>query len=100
MLGSPVYASAAAASLGNYIARVGDFHGKSVVIVFTAARNAANAIETTSAMVTSAHGKVVDRFGYTSMWPNNSAKTYSGSNADKAVEMARDAGRSLVIKPE
>jgi hypothetical protein len=80
--------------------RVADFHGKSVVVIFTAAGSAAEAIEAAAAMVTSARGKVVGRFGYTSMRPNESTKTYPGSNTDKAVEMARDAGRSLVIKPD
>jgi hypothetical protein len=34
------------------------------------------------------------------MRPNKSDKTYSGSNTDQAVAMARDAGRSLLVKPE
>ena len=100
VLGSPVYANAAAAPLRDYIARAGDFHGKPVVVVLTAAGDAAVAIEATAAMVTSAHGKVVGRFGYTTMRPNKSDKTYPGSNADKAVAMARDEGRLMLTKPE
>lgn len=99
VLGSPVYADAAAAPLRDYIARVGDFHEKPVIVVFTAARDAATAIEAVAAMVTRAHGKVVGRFGYTTR-ANKSANPYPGSNAENAVEMARDAGRSLAIKPD
>jgi hypothetical protein len=100
VLGSPVYASAAAVPLLDYIARVGDFHGKSVVLLFTAAGDATEAIEAAAAIVAKANGKLVGRFGYTSMRPNKSDKSYSGSNTEKATAMARDAGRSLVVKAE
>jgi hypothetical protein len=100
VLASPVCASAAATPLRDYIARVGDFQGKPVVLLFTAAGDAAGALDAAAATVASAHGKVTGRFGYTSMRPNKSDKTYSGSNTDQAVAMARDAGRSLVVKSE
>jgi hypothetical protein len=100
VLGSPVYASAAAMPLRDYIARVGDFHGRSVVLVFTAAGDATGAIETTAAMVTGRGGKVVGRIGYTTLRPNESAKTYTGSNTERAIAMARDAGRSLAVKAD
>jgi NAD(P)H-dependent FMN reductase len=100
VLGSPVYAYAAAIPLQDYIARVGDFHGKPVVLVFTAAGDAAGALDATAAKVASAHGKVIGRFGYTSMRPNESAKAYPGSNTERAVAMARDAARSLGVKSD
>jgi NAD(P)H-dependent FMN reductase len=100
VLGAPVYASAAAMPLQDYIARVGDFHGKPVVLLFTAAGDAAGALDAASAKVASLRGKVVGRFGYTSMRPNESAKDYPGSNTERAVAMARDAARSLGVKSD
>lgn len=70
MLGSPVYASAAARPLQDYIAGFGDFRGKPVALLFTAAGDAADALDAAAATVASAHGKVVDRFGHTGMRPN------------------------------
>jgi hypothetical protein len=71
-----------------------------VVLLFTAAGDAADALDTSAATVSSAHGKVLGRFGYTSMRPNKSAEAYSGTNTERAVAMARDAGRALVVKSD
>jgi NAD(P)H-dependent FMN reductase len=100
VLGSPVYASAAATPLQDYIARVGDFHGKPVVLLFTAGGDASGAMDAAATMLESAHGRVIARFGYTSRLSNRSTTTYPGSFTDQAVAMARDAARSLAIKSD
>ncbi|MDX2201499.1 MAG: hypothetical protein NW223_02010 [Hyphomicrobiaceae bacterium] len=95
VLGSPVYGGAAAVPLRDYIARVADFQGKPVALLLTAAGDADDAMEATAAAVTTERGKVVARLGYTTMRPNKAAATYSGSNSERAVAMARDAARAL-----
>jgi flavorubredoxin len=94
-LGSPVYSRAPANPLTRYIKRVADFGGKPVVIVLTAAGNASGAIELTEKMVAEAKGRPVRSLGLTNMAPNENAAKYTGSNTDKALQIARELGRSL-----
>lgn len=99
VLGSPVYANSPAKPLADYVRRIADFSGKPVVLVYTAAGDASVALQSSAAIVSERHGKVVGRFGYTTQRPNESAKAYPGSNTDRAVAMARDAARSLAAAP-
>lgn len=99
VLGSPVYSDAAARPLSAYIDRVGDFHAKGVVLVFTAASDANPAMDKAAAQVSALHGRVLGRYGYTSPQPNPSDKAYSGTNAERAAAMARDAALSLATAP-
>lgn len=99
VLGTPVYADAAARPLSAYIDRVRDFHAKAVVLVFTAAGDANPAMDKAAAQISASNGRVLGRYGYTSSRPNESSKAYSGTNAERAAAMARDAALSLAIAP-
>lgn len=94
VLGSPVYANAAALPLTDYVRRVGDLKGKPVALVFTAAGDADPALQAMAAQVGQQHGRVVGRFGYTTQRPNR-AVTGGDSNTAVAVAMAREAGEGL-----
>lgn len=94
VLGSPVYANAAATPLTAYLERLGDLGGKPVALVFTAAGDADPALLATVAQVGQQHGRVVGRFGYTTQRPNGAA-TAASSNTAVAVAMAREAGEGL-----
>lgn len=95
VLGSPVYANAAAAPLSRYIDRLGDLAGKPVVLLFTAAGDAGPALQASAAQVATRHGRVIGRFGYTTQRPNEPSQGVPGSNTDRAVAMAREAGKGL-----
>lgn len=95
VLGSPVYAGAPGKPLVRYIERVGNFNGKPVVILLTAAGDAGPALRLTEQMVAQAHGRPFRRLGLTTMKPNDEANEYTGSNTHRAVQIARRAGQSL-----
>lgn len=95
VLGSPVYANAPAAPLSHYLDRLGDLRDKPVALVFTAAGDAGPALQSAAEKVMARHGRIVGRFGYTTQRPNESPQGYTGSNTDRAVAMARDAGKAL-----
>ena len=95
ILGSPVYANAAATPLARYIDRLGDLAGKPVVLLFTAAGDAGPALQASAERVAAQHGRVIGRFGYTTQRPNEPSQGLPGSNTDRAVAMAREAGKSL-----
>jgi hypothetical protein len=97
VLGSPIYGGPAK-PLSDYIARA-DFGGKPVVLLLTGAGDPDVTLLTTVEMVEAHNGVVIAPLAYTSMRPNESAKAYSGSNVDQAVEMARDAGKALALPP-
>jgi hypothetical protein len=46
-------------------------------------------------MVTRAKGRPIRSLGLTTMKPNDEAGKYTGSNSDRAVQIARHAGRAL-----
>lgn len=95
ILGSPVYGGAPAKPLARYIERVRDFGARPVVILLTAAGDAEPAIKLTEQMVTRAKGRPIRSLGLTTMKPNDEAGKYTGSNSDRAVQIARHAGRAL-----
>ncbi|HEX5686238.1 MAG TPA: NAD(P)H-dependent oxidoreductase, partial [Ideonella sp.] len=95
VLGSPVYANAAATPLSRYLERLGDLRGKPVALVFTAAGDAGPALAATAERATAAHGRVVGKYGYTTQRPNGASPSAGGSNVDQAIAMAHDAGRAL-----
>jgi len=97
VLGSPIYGGPAK-PLSDYIARA-DFGGRPVVLLLTGAGDPDVTLRTTVEMIKAHNGVVIAPLAYTSMRPNESAKSYSGSNVDKAVEMARDAGKALALPP-
>jgi len=99
VLGSPVYADAAAPPLTHYLDRLGDLGGKPVALVFTAAGDAGPALEKSAALAAAHHGRVVGRFGYTTMRPNEPSQGLPGSNTERAVAMARNAGLALHPSP-
>jgi hypothetical protein len=95
ILGSPVYADAPGKPLARYIERVADFGGRPVVILLMAARGAETAIKLTEQMVAKAAGRPVRSLGLTTMKPNDEANRYTGSNIDRAIQIARETGRAL-----
>jgi hypothetical protein len=95
VVGSPIYGGKVATPLSDYLARLGDLRGRKVAILLTGAGETPAALADTEAMVRGAGGEVVARIAYTTMRPNESAKSYEGSNIDQAVQMARDAAREL-----
>jgi flavorubredoxin len=97
VLGSPVYGGAPAKPLDRYIERVGDFRGKPVVILLTAAGDAGPAIKLTEQKVARAGGRPLRSLGLTTMKPNDEGNKYSGSNTDRAVQIARAAGQALQL---
>jgi hypothetical protein len=97
ILGSPVYGGAPGKPLTRYIERVGDFRGKPVVILLTAAGDAEPAIKLTEQMVSRAHGRPVRSLGLATMKPNDEANKYTGSNTDRAIQIARQAGQALQL---
>jgi hypothetical protein len=100
ILGSPVYGGASGKPLTRYIERVGDFRGKPVVILLTAAGDAEPAIKRTEQMVTLAHGRPVRSLGLATMKPNDEANKYTGSNTARAIQIARQAGKALQLATE
>ncbi|MHB1109107.1 MAG: flavodoxin family protein [Devosia sp.] len=99
VVGSPIYGGVVGKPAADYLVRLGDFVGKPVVIVLTGAGDTAAALDATEASIKALNGKVVGRFAFTTMRPNESAKPYPGSNVDKAIAMARDAGKALALTP-
>ncbi len=97
VLGSPVYGGAAAKPLTSYVERVADFKGKPVVIILTAAGAVDAAIEATQTLVSAAKGVPVRSLGLTTMRPNDEANKYRGSNTDRAIQIAREAGQTLKL---
>jgi hypothetical protein len=70
------------------------------VILLTAAGDAEPAIKLTERMVTQAHGRPVRSLGLTTMKPNDEANKYTGSNTDRAIQIARQAGQALQLATE
>jgi hypothetical protein len=95
VLTAPVYAGAAAGPLRRYVARVGDFRGKAVVVLLAGAGDVDKAVADASAAVKAANGRPVEAFGVTSMKPNDEANGYTGSNTERAQAIARDAARDV-----
>jgi hypothetical protein len=96
VLASPLYGGLAR-PMADYIARVGDFVGKPVAIILTGAGDTEATLAVTRDLVATAHGRVVAGLAYTTMRPNQSAKAYPGSNTDKAIAMALDAGMAMAL---
>lgn len=97
ILASPVYGGKPAPPLVRYIERIGDLGGKPVLVLLTAAGIADEAIDATRNLVRSANGQPVASFAYTTMRPNDEENKYTGSNTERALQMAREAGRAFTI---
>jgi flavorubredoxin len=95
VLGAPVYWSAPARPLSNYLTRLGELHGKRTVILLTASGNADEALEVMKSMVAEAHGDVAEAMTLYRWRPNREAEAVD--NEAIGIEMARDA--ALKIKP-
>ncbi|MBX3622769.1 MAG: hypothetical protein KF891_22610 [Rhizobacter sp.] len=95
VLGSPVYGNAAARPLTHYLERLGDLGGRPVALVFTAAGDAGPALQASAGQAQAQHGRVVGRYGYTTQTPNGPSQGHAGSNVERAIAMARDAGAKL-----
>jgi hypothetical protein len=67
------------------------------VILLTAAGDAQPAIRLTEQMVTRANGRPIRSLGLTTMRPNDEANRYTGSNTDRAIQIAREAGQALQL---
>jgi NAD(P)H-dependent FMN reductase len=96
VLASPIYGGLSK-PMADYIARVDDFAGKPVVVILTGAGDTDATLVATRDLVAAANGRVVEGLAYTTMRPNESTTSYAGSNTDKAVAMAMDAGRAIVL---
>jgi hypothetical protein len=97
ILGAPVYVGAPAKPLARYVARVGDLGGRPVVILLTAAGEVATAVTATQEIVTAAKGRPLRTFAFTTAKPNDERNKYTGSNIDRALQMARDSGQTLSL---
>lgn len=96
VLGSPIYGGLSKPMV-DYIARLGSFAGKPVVILLAGAGDTDATLAATRDLVTTANGSLVEALAYTSMRPNESTKAYPGSNTDKAAAMAMDAGKAIAL---
>ena len=96
VLASPLYGGLAR-PVADYIARVGDFADRPVVIILTGAGDTEATLVATRDLVAMSNGRVVDGLAYTTMRPNESVKVYAGSNTDRAIAMALDAGRAMAL---
>ncbi len=97
VLGAPVYGGVPGKPLSRYIERVADFGGKPVYVLLTAGGDAAPAIEHTKQAVAGHNGRPVGSLGLTTNRPNDAANEFTGSNAERAVQIARRAGRTLQL---
>ena len=52
---------------------------------------------TAAADIAARHGRLVGRFGYTTLRPDSSAHAPAGSNTERATAMAREAARTLRV---
>ncbi|TGQ32421.1 hypothetical protein [Mesorhizobium sp. M00.F.Ca.ET.216.01.1.1] len=95
ILSSPVYGGAPGKPLARYIERVADFGRKPVVVLLTGAGDVEPAIKLTEQMVVRAGGRAIRSLGLTTMKPNDEANKYTGSNTDRAIQIARETGRAL-----
>jgi len=97
IFGAPVYLEAPAKPLARYVARVGDLGDKPVVILLTGASDVAGAIAATERIVVAAKGQPIRSLGFTTMKSNGEMSKYSGSNVERAVQVASEAGRKLSL---
>lgn len=97
VLGGPVYGGLPK-PLADYIARV-DFGGKPAVILLMGAGDTQPTLLDAAQRVADSNGVAIQQLAYTTLRPNESDKDYPGSNTEKAVEMARDAGKALTLPP-
>jgi hypothetical protein len=98
IFGSPVYMRAPAKPLTRYLSRVNDLRERPVVILMTAADDPSRAIATMERVVAEANGRPIRSLGFTTTTPNDKEGKYSGSNTDRALQLAREAGRTLSIR--
>jgi hypothetical protein len=98
ILGAPVYFEAPAKPLARYVARAGDLGGKPVVILLTAAADVADAMAATERMVATANGRPIRSLGFTTTKTNGEASQYPGSNVERALRLAREAGQTIALR--
>ena len=97
VLGTPVYGDKAAAPLTAYVERIGNFSGKPVALIFTAAGDAGPALDASATQVEAQRGRVVGKHGYTTLRPNEAMPGGIGSNSERAVALAGRAGQVLKV---
>jgi hypothetical protein len=97
VLASPVYSGAPAKPLIRYVERVSDFGGKPVAVLLAGAGTVDPAIEYAERMIVEAGGRPIRSLGLTTMRPNADADKYTGSNTDRAAQIARNAGETLQL---
>lgn len=97
VVGAPVYMGAPAKPLRRYLESVSDLSDKPVAILLTAANDASTAIATTERLVVAAKGRPVRKFAFTTTKPNDGDKSYTGSNVERALQLAREAGKTLPL---
>jgi hypothetical protein len=97
VFGAPVYQEAPANPLARYVARVGDLGAKPVVILLTGATDVAGAIATTERIVIAAKGQPIRSLGFTTTKSNDEMNKFSGSNVERALQVASEAGRKLSL---
>jgi hypothetical protein len=95
VLAAPVYFSRAAPPLQDYVGRVGDFGGKQIAVLVTAAGNPAEAVAATKTLIAAHNGTLAGIYGYAVYEPNDPDGKYEGSNTERAVRMAHDAALAL-----
>ena len=98
VLGGPVYFGAPAKPLARYVTRTHDFHGKPVVILLTAAQDFETAATATERIVRGANGRPIRNLAFTTTKANDAANKYTGSNVERALQMAHDAGQKLSVR--
>ncbi len=95
VLGSPVYWSAPARPISNYLKRLGDLHGKQTVILLMASGNSDDAMNKIKTRTAEAHGQIAVALSLYRWRPNRENAT--GDNEMIAVEIAQQAAKE--IKP-
>ena len=100
VLASPVYGGAPAKPLVRYVEQVSDFGGKPVVVLLAGAGTVEPAIEYAERMIVKAGGRPIRSLGLTTMRPNAGADKYTGSNTERAIQIARNAGQTLQLAYE
>ena len=97
VVGAPVYMGAPAKPLRRYLERLGNLGDKPVAILLTAANDASTAIAMTEQLVVAAKGRPVRKFAFTTTKPNDADKSHAGSNVERALQLAREAGQTLPL---
>jgi flavorubredoxin len=93
VLGAPVYWSAPARPLTNYLTRIGDLQSKRTVILLTASGNADEALNLMKGKVLDEHGELIESMTLYRWRPNREGD--EGDNESIGSELAQQAARKI-----